>query len=84
MKIEKTDLFTIIHPDEGYKLSNLDKTEMYEGYVCLGIYDSPDNYTEATIEEYNNWVNETKVENEITIEVTKDDLYDALRQFGVE
>ena len=53
MRIENTKLFTIIHPDEGYKLSNLDKTDMYEGAIYLGIYDSTENYIEVTIEEYN-------------------------------
>lgn len=77
MRIENTDLFTIIHPDEGYKLSNLDKTDMYEGSVYLGIYDSPDNYTEATIEEYSNWLNKEEME------ATKEDLYNALAELGI-
>lgn len=77
MRIEKTDLFTVIHPDEGYKLSNLDKTEMYEGSVYLGIYDSPDNYTEVTIEEYSDWLNKKERE------ATEEDLYNALAEFGI-
>lgn len=78
MRIEKTDLFTVIHPDENYKLSNLNKTDMYEGSVYLGIYDSPDNYTEVTIEEYNSWLNKEEME------ATEEDLYNALAEFGID
>lgn len=78
MRVEKTDLFTIIHPDEGYKLSNLDKTEMCEGSVYLGIYDSPDNYTEVTIEEYNNWLKE----NNNKMEATADNAYNEVSEYA--
>ena len=55
MKIETKKTFTIIIPEEGYHLSNIDKTEMYEGFIYLGKYDSPDNYIEVTNEEYEEW-----------------------------
>lgn len=83
MRIENTDLFTIIHPDEGHKLSNLDKTEMCEGSVYLGIYDSPENYIEVTIEEYNEWRNKEQ-EPIVDNEATKEDLYNALAELGVK
>lgn len=50
MKITKTDLFTTIEADEGMILVGPD------GYgakmLYLGIYDSPDNYTEINEEDY--------------------------------
>ena len=50
MKIIQTDLFTIIEADEGMILVGPD------GYgakmLYLGIYDSPDNYTEINEEDY--------------------------------
>ena len=50
MKITQTDLFTIIEADEGMILVGPD------GYgakmLYLGIYDSPDNYTEINEEDY--------------------------------
>lgn len=50
MKITQTDLFTIIEADEGMILVGQD------GYgakmLYLGIYDSPDNYTEINEEDY--------------------------------
>lgn len=55
MKIEVKEFFTVITPEEGYKFSNLDKSEMYEGSIYLGKYDSPDNYVEVTLTEYEEW-----------------------------
>ena len=42
-------------PAEGYHLSNTDKTEMYEGFICLGKYDVPENYIEVSDSEYEEW-----------------------------
>ena len=55
MKIEVKELFTVITPEEGCKISNLDKTEMYEGSLYLGKYDTPENYIEVTNTEYEEW-----------------------------
>ena len=51
---QKTNYIELI-PEEGYHLSNKDKTEMYEGFIYLGKYDSPDNYIEVNNEEYEEW-----------------------------
>ena len=51
---EKTNYIKLI-PSEGFHLSNTNKTEMYEGFVYLGKYDTPDNYIEVTNEEYEEW-----------------------------
>ena len=56
MKIEIKKSITIITPEEGYKISNLDKTDMYEGSLYLGKYDAPENYIEVTNTEYEEWV----------------------------
>lgn len=55
MKIETKKSFTVIISEDGYKLSKKDKTEMYDGKICLGKYDSIDNYIEVTILEYEEW-----------------------------
>ena len=55
MKIEQKTNYIELIPEEGYHLSNKDKTEMYEGFIYLGKYDSPDNYIEVTNEEYEEW-----------------------------
>ena len=51
---QKTNYIELI-PEEGYHISNKDKTEMYEGYICLGKLDSKSNYIEVTNEEYEEW-----------------------------
>ena len=51
---QKTNYIELI-PEEGYHLSNKDKTEMYEDYICLGKLDSKDNYIEVSNEEYKEW-----------------------------
>ena len=51
---QKTNYIELI-PEEGYHLSNKDKTEMYEGFIYLGKYDSANNYIEVTNEEYEEW-----------------------------
>lgn len=51
---QKTNYIELI-PEEGYHLSNTDKSEMYEGFIYLGKYDSPNNYIEVTNEEYEEW-----------------------------
>ena len=55
MRIEQKTNYIELIPEEGYHLSNKDKTEMYEGYICLGKYDSANNYVEVTNEEYEEW-----------------------------
>ena len=57
---QKTNYIELI-PEKGYHLSNKDKTEMYEGYIYLGKYDSPDNYIEVTNEEYEEWKRQQEV-----------------------
>ena len=55
MIIEQKTNYIELTPEKGYHLSNIDKSEMYEGYICLGKYDSPENYIEVTNEEYDEW-----------------------------
>ena len=55
MRIEQKTNYIELIPEEGFHLSNTDKTEMYEGFIYLGKYDSPDNYIEVTNEEYEEW-----------------------------
>ena len=55
MKIEQKTNYIELIPDEGCHLSNKEKTEMYEGFIYLGKYDSVDNYIEVTNEEYEDW-----------------------------
>ena len=55
MIIEQKTNYTIMIPAEGYHFSDADKSEMYEGFICLGRYDSPENYIEVTNEEYDEW-----------------------------
>ena len=55
MRIEQKTNYIELIPEEGYHLSNKDKSEMYEGFIYLGKYDSPDNYIEVTNEEYEEW-----------------------------
>ena len=55
MTIEQKTNYIIMIPAEGYHFSNTDKTEMYEGFICLGKYDLPENYIEVTDEEYEEW-----------------------------
>lgn len=56
MKINQTKIFTVITPEDGFKLSTLDKSQMYEGEIYLGKYDSADNYIEVTVAEYEEWI----------------------------
>lgn len=55
MRIEQKTNYIELIPEEGYNLSNKDKTEMYEGFIYLGKYDSANNYIEVTNEEYEEW-----------------------------
>ena len=52
MTIEEKTNYIKLTPSEGFHLSNTDKTEMYEGFIYLGKYDSPKNYIEVTKEDY--------------------------------
>ena len=44
-------------PANGKHLKNKDG-QIFEGTVWLGIYDSKDNYTEVSEEEYQKWLEE--------------------------
>ena len=61
MKIEQKTNYIELIPEEGFHLSNTDKTEMYEGSIYLGKYDSPDNYIEVTNEEYEEWKRQEEI-----------------------
>lgn len=50
MKVLNTNLFTVIEADEGMIL--VDKEGYGATMIYLGIYDSPDNYTEIPEEDY--------------------------------
>lgn len=52
MIIEQKTNYIELTPEEGFHISKADKSEMYESYICLGKYDSPENYIEVTSEEY--------------------------------
>lgn len=64
MVIQKTNLFTVLIPALGYKISRVDKSEMYESTIYLGKYDSPNNYIEVTNLEYNDWKEKKENENQ--------------------
>lgn len=51
MTTEQKTNYIIMIPAEGYHFSDVDKNEMYEGFICLSKYDSPENYIEVTKEE---------------------------------
>lgn len=55
MIIEQKANYIKLIPSEGCHLSNTNKTEMYEGFIYLGKYDSANNYIEVTNEEYEEW-----------------------------
>ena len=68
MTIEQKTNFIKLTPEEGYYLSNTDKSEMYEGSIYLGKYDLPENYIEVPNEEYDEW----KIKNHTYIETDKE------------
>ena len=53
----KNKNFTTLYPDENKHLKNINSGEMYEDSICLGIYDSAENYVEVSEEEYQEWLN---------------------------
>jgi hypothetical protein len=55
MKVTTNKYFTYLTPDTDKHISNVDKTEMYEGQVYLGKNDLPENYIEVTEQEYQEW-----------------------------
>ena len=55
MIIEEKTNYIKLTPSEGFHISNKDKTEIYEGFIYLGKYDSVENYIEVTNEEYEEW-----------------------------
>lgn len=55
MIIEQKTSYSKLTPSVGYHISKIDKTEMYEGFIYLGKYDSVNNYIEVTNEEYEEW-----------------------------
>lgn len=67
MIIEEKTNYIKLAPSVGFHLSNTDKTEMYEGFIYLGKYDSPDNYIEVTDEEYEEWKRLKEAEYEASL-----------------
>lgn len=61
MIIEEKTNYIKITPSEGFHLSNINKTEMYEGFIYLGKYDLPKNYIEVTKEDYEEWKRQQEV-----------------------
>lgn len=55
MIIEEKTNYIIMIPAKGYHFSDTDKSEMYEGFICLGKYDVPENYIEVSDSEYEEW-----------------------------
>lgn len=55
MIIEQKTNFIKLTPAEGYHISKVDRSDMYEGFIYLGKYDLPENYTEVSTEEYEEW-----------------------------
>ena len=55
MIIEEKTNYTKLTPSEGYHISNVNRTETYEGFIYLGKYDSVENYIEVTKEDYEEW-----------------------------
>ena len=53
----------ILYADEGKKLTN--GTTVYADFLRLGDWDNADNYTEITLEEYENILQEQLREEEI-------------------
>lgn len=53
MRLEKNKLI----PTTGMHLKDINSGEIAEGYIFLGIYDSPNNYIEVTESEYQEWLN---------------------------
>ncbi len=66
-------------PSEGMHLKDVNNGDIAEGYIFLGIYDSPENYVEVTEEEYQEWLNRDIGERN----ATEQDLYNALEELGV-
>jgi hypothetical protein len=58
MKLEKNKLI----PEKKMHLKDVRTNEIAEGYIYLGIYDSPENYVEVTEEEYQQWLIEKEIE----------------------
>ena len=44
-------------PSANMHLKDVRTGDIAEGYIYLGIYDSPNNYVEVTEEEYQEWIN---------------------------
>lgn len=51
----------VLKADEGYILTN---GEIYSTMIYLGIYDSPDNYYQITLEEYQAIIDQQEEYNE--------------------
>ena len=55
MTIEQKTNYIKLTPEKGFHISKADRSEMYEGFICLGKYDLPENYIEVIAEEYEAW-----------------------------
>jgi hypothetical protein len=53
-------------PSEGMHLKDINSGDIAEGYIFLGIYDSPSNYIEVTESEYQQYLIDK--ENEVELE----------------
>jgi hypothetical protein len=61
MKLEKNKLI----PTTGMHLKDINSGEIAEGYIFLGIYDSPNNYIEVTESEYQQYLIDKENEAEL-------------------
>lgn len=52
-------------PSKGMHLKDINSGEIAEGYIFLGIYDSPNNYIEVTEEEYQQYLIDKENEAEL-------------------
>ena len=64
MTIEQKTNYIKLTPEEGFHISKADRSDMYEGFICLGKYDLPENYIEVSAKEYEEW-KRLKAEEEI-------------------
>ena len=61
MRLEKNKLI----PTTGMHLKDINSGEIAEGYIFLGIYDSPNNYIEVTESEYQQYLIDKENEAEL-------------------
>jgi len=51
MKIQVEKLYTIIYPEEGMRIKDLNTGDVFEANVYLSKIDTPDHYCEIPLEE---------------------------------